>query len=366
MSKPKIALVADWLTNLSGAEKVIEVLWKHFGKPPIYTTIFNPKKTGIFKEADVRTSFLNKYPCAKRKHQLFLPWMPRAVESLNLDEYDMVISSSHSCAKGVITKPDTIHICYCHTPTRYAWEMHFDERINSKNPFKRFMVEKLMHSIRMWDRLAADRVDHFIANSSFVAERIKKYYRQESVVIHPPVETNKFIISKTPGDYFLAVGRLIPYKKFDLIIETCNQLEIPLKIIGTGPEEKKLRKMAGKNIEFLGRLTEKELIETYANCKAFVLPQVEDFGIAPIEAMASGRPVIAFQKGGALDFVIHEKTGIFFQKQDVASLAKAIRKLDTIQWNSEEIKAHAETFSTENFLKKMNAFIEKCRQKNNV
>ncbi len=358
MKNKKIAIVADWLTNLSGAEKVIEVLWKHFDKPPIYTTIHNPDKTGVFKNADIRTSFLNKFPGAKKKHQLFLKWMPKAIESLDLDEFDIVISSSHSCAKGVITKPDTLHLCYCHTPTRYAWEMHFDERVNTKNPAKRFIIEKLMHDIRIWDRLAADRVDHFIANSSFVAKRIKKYYRRDSEVIHPPVETDKFNIDPNPQEYLLAVGRLIRYKRFDLAIQACNELNIPLKIIGTGPEEKNLRKMAGNTIEFLGKIEEDQLVKTYEQCRAFVLPQVEDFGIAPIEAMASGRPVVAYQAGGALDFIIPNKTGIFFQKQEAESLKNAIQQLQDINFDPQEIKAHAKNFSTQNFLDKIDTCIK--------
>jgi glycosyltransferase involved in cell wall biosynthesis len=356
--KRKIALVADWLTNLSGAEKVLEVLWRHFDKPPIYTTIHNPEKTKVFKDADIRTSFLDSFPGARHKHQLFLPWMPKAVESLNLDEYDVVISSSHSCAKGIITKPDTLHICYCHTPIRYAWEMHFDERMKTKNPLKKYMIEKLMHNIRIWDRFAADRVDHFIANSSFVAQRIKKYYRKDAEVIHPPVETSKFEISDNPKEYFLAVGRLIPYKKFDLIIKACNKLKVPLKIRGTGPEEKKLKSLAGDTIEFIGRLTDEELTKLYSECKAFILPQVEDFGIAPIEAMASGRPVIAYKKGGALDFVDDGKTGIFFEEQTEDALIEAIKRLDDIDFDQKKIKEHAEKFSTENFLTKINNTID--------
>jgi glycosyltransferase involved in cell wall biosynthesis len=352
----KIAIVADWLTNIGGAEKVIETLWQHFKKPPIFTTIYNPKKTPAFAGADVRTSYLQKFPFAKWKHQFFLPWMPKAVESLDLDGYDVVISSSHSCAKGVITSPDTLHICYCHTPIRYAWEMHFDERMKTKNPMKRFIIERLMHKIRIWDRFAADRVDHFIANSSFVAERIKKYYRREAFVIHPPVETADFSISDTSKDYLLAVGRLIPYKRFDLVIEVANKLNIPLKIVGEGPEKKKLQKIAGPTVEFLGKVSAEELRKLLSECLAFVFPQVEDFGIAPVEAMASGRPVVAYKGGGALDFIT-EKTGIFFEKQSTESLENAIQKLKTTKFNPHEIKAHAENFSTENFLKKFDTYL---------
>jgi glycosyltransferase involved in cell wall biosynthesis len=353
---PKTAIIADWLTTMGGAEQVIFELHKHFPQAPIFTTIFNKKKATPFRDADVRTSFLNNYPFAQQKHQLFLRWMPEAIESLDLDEYDVVISSSHSCAKGVITKPETVHICYCHTPIRYAWEMHFDERTHSKNLLLQFVIEKLMHRIRMWDRVAADRVDHFVANSSFVAERIKKYYRREAEVIHPPVKTHTFNISPSPQDYLLAVGRLIPYKRFDLIIQVAQKLNMPLKIAGIGPEENRLKKMADKNVEFLGRVNDEELKKLYANCHAFIFPQLEDFGIAPIEAMASGRPVIAYKAGGALDFIVENKTGLFFNEQTVESLERAIIESKKVSWNPVSIKQHAENFSVQTFLNK----IDRC------
>jgi len=361
----KVAIVADWLTNFAGAEKVILTLHHHFPDAPIYTTIYNSKKMPGFEEADIRTSFLQHWPFAKKKHQLFLKWMPLAVESFDLSEYDIVISSSHSCAKGIITKPETLHICYCHTPMRYAWDDCHNYIRNSNLPWLvKKMVPFMMQKIRLWDRLAADRVDHFIANSSFVAERIQKYYGRESEVINPPVDTENFHISEKPEEYFLAVGRLIPYKKFDLLVETFNQLGLPLKIVGTGPEEKKLRQIAKENIELLGHISNEELRKTYANCKAFLFPQIEDFGIVPIEAMASGRPVIALKKGGALDSIQEGVTGIFFEEQTPESLTEAIKKLEKTTFDPQKIRQHAQEFNSQRFLEKLDDFIQRKWQKN--
>lgn len=353
----KIAIVCDWLTNMGGAEKVIMSLHKLFPQAPIYTTLYDKSRTKGFEKAVIYTSFLQKIPFAKKKHTLMLSGMPMAIESFNLNEYDIVISSSHSVAKGIITKPETLHISYCHTPMRYAWEpWELDYRLESFPKFTHNKIRKMIHKIRMWDRLTADRVDHFIVNSNYVGERVHKYYRKPSTVIHPPVQTEEFQI-KSAGDYFLMVGRMISYKRFDLVIEAFNHLGKPLKIVGTGPEENKLKKMSKKNIEFMGRLSDDSLKRLYSECKALIFPQIEDFGITPVECMASGRPVIAYAEGGAQDTVIEGKTGMFFREQTVDSLMQSLAAFGETKWDSQAIKGHAEKFSEKRFHEEILNFI---------
>lgn len=357
LKQKKVAIVCDWLTNLGGAEKVIMSLHKLFPEAPIYTTLYDKTRARGFEKATIYTSFLQQIPLAKKKHPLFLAGMPMAVESFNLNEYDIVISSSHSVAKGIITKPHTLHVSYCHTPMRYAWEpWELEHRLQSFPRFLHNSIKKKIHKIRLWDRLTADRVDHFLANSSYIAERIQKYYRRPSTVIHPPIEVDQFQVG-APKDYFLMVGRLISYKRFDLVIEAFNEIGKPLKIVGEGGDMAKLKKMAKKNVEFLGRVSDQELRSLYSGCQALLFPQIEDFGIAPVECMASGRPVIAYREGGANDSIIEEKTGLFFSEQSVESLLKALKAFETMSWNSKEIKDHSEKFSEIRFHQETQNFI---------
>lgn len=352
-----MAIVCDWLTNLGGAEKVIMSFHRLFPDAPIYTTLYDKQRAKGFENATIYTSFLQRIPLAKKKHPLFLAGMPMAVESFNLNDYDVVISSSHSVAKGVITKPHTLHVSYCHTPMRYAWEpWELEHRLQSFPRFLHNSIKKKIHKIRLWDRLTADRVDYFMANSSYIARRIEKYYRRPSTVIHPPVDVDQFQLG-TPKDYFLMVGRLISYKRFDLVIEAFNQLGKPLKIIGEGGDMTKLKKMAKKNVEFLGRVSDEKLRTLYSECQALIFPQVEDFGIAPVECMASGRPVIAYQEGGANDSIVEKKTGLFFSEQSVESLLQAIKAFETMSWNSKAIKDHSHKFSEERFHQEIQSFI---------
>lgn len=359
LSNLKVALVCDWLTDMGGAERVILALHKLFPDAPIYTSVFNSKNLKEFEGLEVIFSFLNKMPFAKKHHRWFLKFMPYAFEQFDLSGYDLVISSSHSCAKGIITKPETLHISYCHTPMRYVWDDYLtyikQYRLN-KVAFK--LVLNMLHDIRLWDRLAADRVDYFVANSKFVKKRIAKYYRRNADVIYPPVDVSKFEVSNKEGDYFLAIGRLIPYKRFDLLVSTFNRLKLPLKIVGTGREYKNLKKEAGSNIEFLGYVSEKKRNSLLINCKALIFPQCEDFGITPLEAAACGKPVIAYRGGGALETVTSE-TGIFFDEQTVFSLSKAIRTFDSQKFNPKKIRKWAEKFSLEIFEEKMIDYLNK-------
>lgn len=280
--------------------------------------------------------------------------MPLAVEKFDLSEYDLVISDSAAFSKGVITKPEALHVCYCHTPTRYAWDdSHKYVREFNMSILAKIFVPFFMNYLRLWDREAAYRVDKFICNSNFVAKRIDKYYKQKATVIYPPVDAEFFIPSFKPADnYFLMVGRLLVYKRFDIAIEAFNRLELPLKIIGDGPERKKLKKMANWNIEFLGELEGEKLREYYQNCRALVFPQEEDFGIVALEAMACGRPVIAYQGGGALESIKQGETGLFFNEQTVGSLIEAVKSFQPEKFNPKLIRQHALKFDKEIFKKK--------------
>ena len=357
----KIAIVCDWLTNQGGAEKVILGLHQLFPDAPIYTSLYNPDKLKGFERAEIHTSFIQKIPGAVTHHQLFLYLMPRAFESFDLDKYDIIISSSHSCAKGIIVKPGTLHISYCHSPMRYAWENH-------QNYIKEYaisgLVKKiapfLIHRIRLWDRLSSDRVDQFIANSNYIKSRIRKFYRRDSEVIYPFIETANYTSHKTQSNFYLAVGRLTSYKKFDLIVDTFNRLELPVKIVGTGNMLKKLKEKAKSNIEFLGYTSDSELRDLYGQAKALIFPQCEDFGIIPLEAMASGCPVIAYQKGGALETIIDRETGIFFPEQTTESLIEAIDLFQSLAFDKQKIIAHAKQFDKEHFNKNILDFIGQC------
>jgi len=361
LEKAKVALVFDWMTNMGGAEKVNLILHRMFPKAPIFTSIFNEEKMEGFEKADIRTSFIQKLPGAKNHHQMYLNFMPQAYELFDLSQFDIVISSSHACAKGIITKPETLHVSYCHSPMRYAWD-NWQEYIRSYkiNPILKKIAKRKMHKLRMWDKLSADRVDYFIANSKTTQKRIEKYYRRPSTVIHPMVDTDSFTPNKTKKGYFLAVGRLIPYKKFDLVIEAFNELGLPLKIVGTGIMENDLRKMAKDNIEFLGRTDDAELQHLYQNAEALIFPQLEDFGIVPLEAMASGTPVIAYKGGGALETVVENETGVFFDQQTNLHLIGAVEKFieKKNSFNTQIIREHAETFDQEAFERKLSKYLQ--------
>ena len=355
----KIALVHDHLVQDGGAEQVLKALCELYGSAPVFTIVADKRSTHkFFGDKRVIPSFLQHFPLGIRRYQWWLFLMPAAIESHNLMDYDLVISSASSFAKGIITNPSAKHVCYCHTPTRYLWN-------DSHNYLKELKVNWLikrvlpltLHKLRVWDRLAADRADHFIANSQTVRERIKKYYGRESEVIYPPVEIDKFHISARPKKYFLAGGRLVPYKRFDLVVKAFSRLGIPAKIFGIGPEEKYLRKIAKPNVEFLGRVSDAYKSELYADCLAYINPQEEDFGITAIEAMASGRPVIAYDKGGATETIISGKTGEFFSEQIWEDLADKVLRFDESRYDPAFIRRHSEQFSAENFKRNILNFI---------
>lgn len=357
----RIALVHDYLNQWGGAEKVLQAFCEIWPNAPIFTLVYDSKRTrGVFEGRKIFTSFLQKIPFLKNNHRLFLMFMPEAIESFDLSGYDIVLSDSASYAKGVITSPETLHISYCHTPLRYVWddsqkyvsEFCFPSIVKkASSPFRSL--------IRIWDREASARVDKFIANSIFIQKRIKKYYSRDSEVIYPPLNSDNFYINH-PKEYFLMVGRLLPYKRFDLAIEVFNKLGFPLKIIGDGPDKKRLKKMAKENIEFLGEVAlDADLAKYYSEALAFIFPQEEDFGIVALEAMASGRPIIAYSKGGALETVVEGKTGIFFNEQSVKSLEEAVKRFKADDFNPDSIRKYALRFDKEIFKEKIIKFVEK-------
>lgn len=360
----KVVLVHDYLNQYGGAERVLEAFCQLFPKAPIYTLLYDARKTGYaFSQRRIQTSFLQKIPWLKSHHRPFLMLMPMAIEQFDLSQYDLVLSDSASYAKGVITRPETLHICYCHTPIRYAWDdsHKYIEEFGYPRLVKK-IVPFFMNYIRLWDEQAALRVDEFITNSRFVSQRIKKYYHRDSAVIHPPVRTGLFNLTDHLDDYFLMVGRFLPYKRFDLAIEAFNQLGLPLKIIGDGPEKKNLLRKAGRNIEFAGLVSDSRLRDYYAHCQALIFPQEEDFGIVAVEAMAAGRPVIAYRAGGALETVQAGVTGLFFDKQTAESLMEVLRDFNSADFKPSVIRQHALEFDEEKFKAKIKDFIEQVRK----
>lgn len=354
----RVALVHDYLNQYGGAERVLEAFCEIWPEAPIFTLIYDEGRTGrAFAGRKIKTSFLQKVPFIKAHHRPFLMFMPLAVEQFDLSKYDLVVSDSASFAKGVITRPRTLHICYCHTPTRYVWDdsHKYIEEFSYPAIVKK-LIPPFLNYLRLWDEAASSRPDKYIANSRFVASRIKKYYQQEAEVIHPPVKTSFFYIGR-PQDYFLMVARFLPYKKIDLAIRVFNELGWPLKIIGDGPEKRRLQNLANDNIEFIGLVDEALLREYYANCLAFIFPQEEDFGISAVEAMAAGRPVIAYRSGGVLEIIKENETGLFFSEQTVDSLTGILKRFRPEDFNPEIVRQHALQFDKEIFKNKINIYI---------
>ena len=331
----KTALVYDRLNKWGGAERVLLALHKLFPSAPLYTSVYDKKKASWASVFKVKTSFLQSLPFTTN-HELFATLMPIAFESFNFDEFDLVISVTSEAAKGIITKPSTFHLCYCLTPTRYLWSGYDDY---FKNSVLKFISKPIVSYLKTWDKIAGQRPDAYIAISKEVQSRISKYYGRESTVVYPPVEAFSLLASSVQlgnkkldaeRSYFLIVSRLVPYKKIDLAVKTFNKLKLPLKIIGVGSEMRRLRAMANSNIEFLGYLTDKELVRYYSECRALVFPGFEDFGLTILEAQSFGKPVIAFRAGGALETIVNDKTGLFFNEQTIESLTKAIQQFNNL------------------------------------
>ena len=355
----RIAIIADWLTVFGGAERVVAELHALFPEAPIFTIVANRKKIAALADADLRTSSLQKYYRLFPVHQLFISMMPRVVEQFDLTHFDVIISSSHAVAKGIVPPSDAVHICYCHTPMRYAWEMEKEYLDDFHVPhFLRKTIKKKLRELRRWDMTTAKRVDVFVANSKETQERIRKIYGRESTVLPPPVHDRFFdILLDANRSSFLAVGRLVPYKRFDLLIALANNLHLPLTIVGTGQEERRLKALAGDTITFRGRVEDAELPELYRTAKAVFFAPHEDAGIVPMEAQACGAPVIAFGKGGALDTIKDSETGIFFEEQTLESVEKTFQRFSTMHFDEQKIREHAKQFSAERFRKKLNEIV---------
>ncbi len=362
MEKLKVALVHDWLTGQRGGEKVLEVLAEIFPEAPIYT-LFHIKgsQSEAIEKRDIRTSFLQKMPFLKKKYRYYLPLFPLAVELFDLGEYDLVISSSHCVAKGVIPPPDALHVSYIHSPVRYAWNQYFSYFSPERLSFlTRRLIPPVIHRLRIWDESSSARVDHFVANSDNVARRIQKYYRREADVIPPPTDTEFFRPpeDEPPRADYLIVSALVAYKRIDLAIEAFNRSGERLTIVGSGPDLGKLKKMARSNIVFLGQVSADELRAHYQKARALLLPGEEDFGITAVEAQACGTPVIAYGRGGALESVVPGETGVFFFELTAAGLSGALDKFQGMKLNKSAIRANAEKFSRRTFRERMAAYFE--------
>jgi len=356
-SAPRVAIVHYWLVGMRGGERVIERLLRMFPEADLFTHVYDPDRmSSMIRETHVTTSFIDRLPFSRRLYQYYLPLMPMALEEFDLSAYDLVISSESGPAKGVITRPGSLHLCYCHSPMRYLWD-HYHQYKCRANPLARLAMPMMYHRLRQWDVTSSARVDRFVANSQFVRQRIEKMWRRDADVVHPPVDTSLFTPSVEIDDYYLWVGQLVPYKRPDVAVDAFTACGRPLVVVGSGGMAKQLHGRAGPNITFVEHMNFNDLRKAYARCKALVLTAEEDFGITPVEAMASGRPVIAFGRGGVLDSVQEHRTGIFFHQQDPIALAVAVQQMESFlhHFNPLDSVKQARRFAPEAFDAKMAA-----------
>jgi glycosyltransferase involved in cell wall biosynthesis len=357
----KVALAHDYLNQYGGAERVLEQLHDLYPDAPIFTSMYDPRvMPAAYRAWDIRTSFMQRLPFVTTRHQAYLMVYPIAFESFDLSGYDVVISNSSAFCKGVVTGPNTLHISYCLTPMRWVWRYRDYVDRERLGGVARAMLPPLIHYLRVWDAMASSRVDRYIAISSAVAARIRKYYRRDSEIIYPPVDTAQFPAPGPSGDYYMTVGRLTPYQRKDLIVEAFRELGRPVKIVGDGRDRARLQARASPNVEFLGRVDDETLRDLYANCCGYLFPGEEDFGIAPVEAQAAGKPVIAYAAGGALDTVIDGETGVHFTTQTPAALAAAVRRFETLTFDPERIRQNAARFSSQVFRARFSSFVERA------
>ena len=361
----KVAIIHDWLVNYGGAERVVEAFLEIYPDADIYTLVYDEKKMGkTFHKEKVKTTFIQKFPKATKIYTKLLPFMPYAFEELDLSEYDLVISSSSCCAKGVITGPNTKHISYVHSPMRYAWDLYHDYKKRS-GKMTRFFMGIFMKSLRQWDYTSSQRIDIILANSNYVAKRINKFWNRECQVIYPPVDIDRLSPNgKEPEDFYVVFSRFVPYKRIDLAIEACKKLNRKLIVIGDGEQREYLKSLSNDNIIFTGRISDEEVKDYLQRCKAMIFCAEEDFGIVPLEAQACGRPVIAYGKGGALETIVDEVTGVFFGKQEIENVVEGIKKFEKLNLDTNEIYNHAMKFSRERFKKEIEGVVQKNENSN--
>lgn len=357
----RVAIIHYWLVGMRGGEKVLEALCRMYPCADIFTHVYDASSVSdVIRKHKIHTTFIDRLPGAKKLYKKYLPLMPMALEQMDLNEYDLVISSESGPSKGIIPSPAALHVCYCHSPMRYIWNM-YNKYYDSSGLMTRLMMPPLAHYLRTWDVATANRVDHFAANSATVAQRIKSYYRRDSEIIHPPVDTAAFhpIPPSEVGGHYLMVGELVSYKRPDLAVEAFNQMKAELVVIGGGEMLDRLRRIAGPTVTIMGPQPFDVLKDQYSRCKALIFPGEEDFGIVPVEAMASGRPVIAFGRGGATETVVSDKTGVFFETQTTEAMIDAVERLDRIDFNPADAVARAAEFRTEVFIEKFKSFVSK-------
>ena len=356
----KVAIIHYWLVGMRGGEKVIEALCEMYPQADIFTHVYVPDAvSNRIRQHRIIPTFINSLPRAARMYKTYLPLMPLALEQLDLRGYDLVISSESGPSKGIIAPSDAVHVCYCHTPMRYIWNMYHDYR-DSAGLLTRWMMPPLAHYLRMWDVSSAARVDSFVANSTTVAKRIRRFYGADSAVIHPPVDTASFAIAPASelGDYYLMAGELVSYKRPDLAIRAFNDMKLKLVVIGGGEMLDEVRRLAGPTVTVMGPQPFDVLRQHYARCRALIFPGEEDFGMVPVEAMASGRPVIAFGKGGATETVVDGVSGAFFAEQSVEAISSAVKRLSELDLDPADIAAHADRFGRAQFFRKMQSHID--------
>ena len=358
----KVALVHYWLVTMRGGEKVLESLCKMFPQADIYTNVYNPDAVSdIIKSHKVYTTKVNKYPFAKKLYQKYMPFMPKALMELDLTGYDLIISSESGPAKGVCPAPDAFHICYCHTPMRYLWDM-YHEYFRKSNPIVKFFMKKMIPSLRLWDITSSNLVDCFVANSHYVAARIKRYYQRDAKIIYPPCAIEKYLDNpRNPQDFYIFFGQLVGYKRADLAIEACIKSGRKIVVIGDGKSKKAAEYCKSGLVTFTGRVSDQAIADYLSKAKALLFPGIEDFGIIPVEANAAGCPVIAYKKGGALDSVKENVTGLFFEEQTVDSLIECIDKFEKNEANFSDRNAyakHVQQFSEAEFIKGINSILQ--------
>ncbi|MFC1504142.1 glycosyltransferase family 4 protein [Spirochaetota bacterium] len=363
----KTAVIHEWFDTIAGSEKVLEEILRIYTGSDLYSLVdfIEKKDKGFFADYDIHTSLIQRLPFARKKFRSYLALFPFAIEQFDLSAYDLIISNSHSVAKGIITAPGQAHISYIHSPMRYAWDLQHQylQSAGLDRGLKGMLAKWMLHKIRIWDSTTANRVDYFIANSNFIKERIRKAYGRDAHVIYPPVDISAFSLSENKKEYYLAASRLVPYKKMDIVVEAFASMpEKKLIVIGEGPEMKRIKALAAKssNIELLGYLSTSELGNYLKEAKAFIFPAIEDFGMLPVEAQACGTPVIAFGRGGALETVIEQRTGIFFHEQHAVALKKAVAEFEKTEdrFDSSEIRRNAERFSKERFRDEFKSFVD--------